>query len=105
MKDTMKEESMNRVLALLNLGKRRIPERCTLRATRQSIPAAAAALRKFEGPDPLGPDDEDQGRRIERVPGGCIVLNAVKHRAQLAREETPKQDAENNQDWKGLTIG
>lgn len=59
MKDTMKEESMNRVLSLLTLGKQRIPERCTLRHPRQSIPAEAAALRKFEGPDPLTPEDEN----------------------------------------------
>lgn len=60
---------------------------------------------RFEGPDPLTPENENQGRRIDRVAGGSIVLNPVKHREQLAREETTKQDAENNEDWEGLSIG
>ena len=66
---------------------------------------SVAALMRFEGPDLLTPQDENQGRRMERVAGGYIVLNAVKHREQLTREETTKQDAENNEDWEGLTIG
>ena len=105
MKDTMKEESMNRVLSLLNLSKQRIPDRCTIRHPHQSIQRRRALLRNFEGPAPLTPENENQGRRIGRVAGGSIVLNALKHREQLTRGETPKQDAENNKVRKGLTIG
>jgi hypothetical protein len=64
------------------------------RLARVSPAAAVAALKRFEGRDPLSPEDENEGRRIERVAGGYIVLNAVKHREQLIREETRKQDAE-----------
>ncbi len=56
--------------------------------------AAIAALKKFEGHDPLTSEDESRGRRIERVPGGYIVLNAIRHREQVTREEIRKQDAE-----------
>jgi hypothetical protein len=64
------------------------------RRARVSPAAAVAALKKFEGPNPLTPEDENEGRRIERVAGGYIVLNAVKHREQLTREGTRKQNAE-----------
>ena len=64
------------------------------RRARVSPAAAVAAVKKFEAPDPLSPEGENEGRRIERVAGGYIVLNAVKHRRQLTREETRKQDAE-----------
>jgi hypothetical protein len=65
-------------------------------ALRARVPAADAvvALKKFEGPDPLTPEDENQGRRIERVPGGYIVLNAIRHREQVTREEIRRQDAD-----------
>src|SRR5258705_687709 len=60
---------------------------------RVSPAAAAAALKKFESPDPMTPNAEYEGRRVERVPGGYIVLNAVKHREQVTREEIRLQDA------------
>jgi hypothetical protein len=69
------------------------PANVALRA-RVSPAAAAAALKKFEAPDPMTPEDENEGRRIERVPGGWLVLNAVRYREQLTREEKRKQDAE-----------
>jgi hypothetical protein len=68
------------------------PANVALRA-RVSPAAAAAALKKFENPDPMTPEDENEGRRIERVPGGWIVLNAVKHREQVTRDEIRRQDA------------
>jgi hypothetical protein len=64
------------------------------RRARVSPAAAVAALKKFEAPDPLSPEGENEGRRIERVAGGYIVLSAVRHQRQLTREETRKQDAE-----------
>jgi hypothetical protein len=64
------------------------------RRARVSPAAAVAALKRFQAPDPLTPEAENQGRRIERVAGGYIVLNALKHREQLTREERRKQDAE-----------
>jgi hypothetical protein len=75
------------------------------RRARVSPAAAVAALKKFEAPDPLTPEDENQGPRIERVPDGYVVINAVKHREQLTQEPTRKQDTQSNEDWEGLTIG
>ena len=80
------------------------PANVAIRA-RVAPAAAFAALKKFESPDPLTPEAEHEGRRIKRVPGGYMVLNAVKHREQLTREETWKQDTESDKDWEGLTLG
>ena len=41
---------------------------------------------------------------MERVAGGYIVLNGVKLREQLTREQTPKQDAENDEDREGFPL-
>lgn len=51
----------------------------------------ADAIRVLESPDPNSADPEDGGRRIERVPGGWLVLNAVKYRdiaSDLERRES-----------------
>jgi hypothetical protein len=72
---------------------RRSPANVALRARVSSV-AAVATLKKFEGPDPLTPDAKHEGRRIERLPGGWIVLNAIKHREQVTLEEIGRQDAE-----------
>jgi hypothetical protein len=50
------------------------------------------AVAKFEAPDPDSGDPDNDGRRIERVPGGWIVLNGSKYddlaTAADAREQT-----------------
>ena len=59
------------------------------RVTRE---AAEEAIAAFEGPDADSGDDENDGRRIERIPGGWHVLNAHKYRAMvtkaIVREQT-----------------
>jgi hypothetical protein len=72
------------------------PANVAIRA-RVSPAAAVAALKRFESPDPMTPEDENEGRRIERVPGGWLVLNAVKHREQVTREEIRRQTRERAQ--------
>jgi len=52
---------------------------------RVSIPDCRTAVDTLEGPDPESSDLEHEGRRIERVPGGWIVLNAEKYRALVTR--------------------
>src|SRR6478672_1886798 len=47
---------------------------------RITLDEANAGVKAFESPDPLEPTQEHEGRRIERVPGGWIVLNAEKYR-------------------------
>jgi hypothetical protein len=47
--------------------------------------AATEAIRVLESPDKDSSDPEFEGRRIERVPGGWMVLNAEKYRAIVTR--------------------
>lgn len=67
------------------------PENLALRA-RVSLKHCEAALKAFEGPDPKSGDPENDGMRIERIPGGWHVLNAHKYRAivtkTISREQT-----------------
>jgi hypothetical protein len=52
------------------------------RVTEEEARVAIAAL---EGPDAESSDQDNEGRRIERVPGGWLVLNAPKYRALVTR--------------------
>lgn len=53
------------------------------RVTRKHAEDAVVA---FEGPDPDSGDDDNDGRRIERIPGGWLVLNAHKYRAMVTKD-------------------
>lgn len=61
---------------------------------RVSLEEAAAAVECLEGPDPQSSDQDHEGRRIERVPGGWIILNAEKHRAIVTRATIQEQTRE-----------
>ena len=52
---------------------------------RVSIEQAEAALAEFAAPDPNSGDPENEGRRIERIPGGWHMLNAHKYRAMVTK--------------------
>ena len=54
---------------------------------RVSVEDAAAAIAAFEAPDEHSGNPDNEGRRIERVPGGWMVLNAPIYRAIVTREE------------------
>lgn len=45
----------------------------------------AKAVSCLESPDPNSSDPDNEGRRIERVPGGWLVLNAGKYRELVTR--------------------
>ncbi len=45
-----------------------------------SLEAAEKALKIFMEPDPYSKDPEHDGRRVERIPGGYMVLNYLKYR-------------------------
>jgi hypothetical protein len=47
---------------------------------------AQVALDAFESPDPDSGDQDNEGRRVERVPGGWMVLNAKKYRDLVTRQ-------------------
>jgi hypothetical protein len=51
-----------------------------------TVEETKAAVAELEGPDPRSSDPENEGRRIERVPGGWIVMNATKYREIVTRE-------------------
>ncbi len=51
-----------------------------------TLTAALAALETLEGPDDNSSDHDNEGRRLERVPGGWMVLNAAKYRELVSRE-------------------
>lgn len=46
---------------------------------------ADAAVKCLESPDPNSSDPDNEGRRIERVPGGWMILNAPKYRDLVTR--------------------
>lgn len=46
---------------------------------------ARKALNALEGPDIESSDQDNEGRRLERVPGGWMVLNATKYRELVTR--------------------
>lgn len=49
------------------------------------LPDAEKAILVLESPDADSSDKSNDGRRIERVPGGWIVLNAAKYRSIVTR--------------------
>lgn len=51
-----------------------------------TLEEAQVALQTLEAPDSDSSDPENEGRRLERVDGGWIVLNASKYRAMATRE-------------------
>lgn len=56
-------------------------------ANRARVPLSACetAVKVLESPDPESADPDHDGRRIERVPGGWMVLNAQKYRDMVTR--------------------
>ena len=66
-------------------------------ASRARVTRAEAqkAIDRLEGPDEDSGDPDNDGRRLERVPGGWMVLNAKKHRDMVTRvivqEQTRKR--------------
>lgn len=58
---------------------------------RVSLEAAEASVKALEAPDVADPTQEHEGRRIERVPYGWMVLNANKYR-DIIRRETAREE-------------
>lgn len=59
---------------------------------RVSVEAAQAAIDELESPEPSTATEEDDGRRVERVPGGWFVLNAPKYREMVHRVAIREQN-------------
>lgn len=58
---------------------------------RVSIEEADAALIILEGPDANSADPDHGGKRIEKVPGGWMILNAEKYRLLVTRAVVQEQ--------------
>lgn len=56
--------------------------------------AAEAAVKVLESPDSESSDPDNDGRRIERVPGGWMVLNSKKYHDIAKREHMKEQTRE-----------
>jgi hypothetical protein len=99
----MDEDGMCQFASVVNLARRAIV----------TTEEAGAALKVLESPDPHSSDPENDGRRIERVPGGWIVLNAVKYKSivsgsesrRLARERAQRYRDKKFQDGDKPTVG
>lgn len=72
----MDEEGYAHFSAIENLASR----------ARVSKREAQKAIDCFLNPDPNSENPANQGRRVERVPGGFLILNADEHRRTLNRE-------------------
>ncbi len=74
---------------------------------RVTLEQADEAIKAFESPDLDSGDPENEGRRIERFPGGWHVLNAHKYRAAvskaISREQTRIRTAQWRQKKKDVT--
>ena len=61
---------------------------------RVSLAEAEEAIAALESPDPLAPEQEYEGRRLERVHGGWIVLNAPIYQRFASGEKIREQNRE-----------
>lgn len=72
---------------------------------RVTLEEAAEAVRCLESPDPHSSDPDNDGRRIEKVPGGWMILNAQKYRdlvtRTISREQTRLRVAKHRTAKKG----
>lgn len=58
---------------------------------RVTLEEANKALHTLESPDPASSDPANGGKRLQRLPGGWLVLNAEKHRAIVSRVVVQEQ--------------
>jgi len=61
---------------------------------RVTVEEARTALQHLENPDLESSDPDNEGRRIERVAGGWVVLNATKYREIVSRANAQEKTNE-----------
>jgi hypothetical protein len=86
----MDQDGMCQFASVLNVARR----------ANVNVEEATAALKVLESPDPHSSDPDNDGRRIERVPGGWIVLNATKYRAIVSANESRRLAKERAQRYR-----
>lgn len=72
---TMNQDGFCQFASIANLANRAV----------LGIEETRAAVATLENADPDSSDPEHEGRRIERVPGGWVVLNAQKYQELATR--------------------
>jgi hypothetical protein len=61
---------------------------------RVSLEETVEALEHLSSPDPNSFDPDNEGRRVEHVPGGWMVLNAGKFREIVTRSDQQQKTRE-----------
>lgn len=59
-----------------------------------SLESTMAALTKFMSPDPYSRTPDEEGRRIEVIDGGWLIINYAKHRRMASLDEQREKAAE-----------
>lgn len=72
---------------------------------RVSVKQAEAAVKDFEAPDRKSGDQDNDGRRIERIPGGWLVLNAHKYRSMVTKTIIREQTRIRTEKWRASKRG
>jgi len=63
------------------------------RVSGMTLEETEAALSKFMSPDKYSRTPDDQGRRIEAIDGGWLLLNHAKYRAMASKDEEKESNA------------
>ena len=58
-----------------------------------SLDACKAAFKAFLSPDPYSRTKDDEGRRIEEIDGGWLLINHAKYREMASRDESKEAAA------------
>jgi hypothetical protein len=91
----MDEDGMCHFASVVNLARRAI---VTTEEARQAVSI-------LEAPDPDSSDPDNEGRRLERVPGGWIVLNATKYKQIVSGSESRRLARERAQRYRDKKAG
>ena len=67
---------------------------------RVRLEACREALEIFQRPDPDSRTEGDQGRRIEKIPGGWVILNHGKYRELGSDDDRRAKNAERQRRWR-----
>ena len=65
-----------------------------------SVADCEKALEKFLSPDPYSRTPDDEGRRIESIEGGWVLLNHGKYRDLASKEESKASNAVRQKRWR-----
>lgn len=58
-----------------------------------TVKTVEEALEKFQSPDPYSRTPDDEGRRIEKIDGGWLLLNHAKYRLLASKDEEKAANA------------